>query len=85
MFEKCHTQFFSLVEQCHTQRPYVSLCAIFNFPNVFFSFSSLLEEGCPSSAEVIEDTKGFIQLQVLYSLFFCREISIFERFLKILV
>ena len=29
MFEKCHTQFFSLAEQCHTQRPYVSLCAIF--------------------------------------------------------
>ena len=37
--------------------------------------SGSLEEGCPSSAEVIEDTEDFIQFKGLYSLF-----SAVERF-----
>ena len=41
------------------------------------SFGSL-EEGCPSSAEVIEDTDDFIQFEGLYSLFFA-----VERFLEL--
>ena len=31
--------------------------------------SGSLEGGCPSSAEVIEDTEDFIQFEGLYSLF----------------
>ena len=38
-------------------------------------FSGSLEGGCPSSAEVIEDTEDFIQFEGLYSLF-----SAVERF-----
>ena len=37
--------------------------------------SGSLEGGCPSSAEVIEDTEDFIQFKGLYSLF-----TAFERF-----
>ena len=37
--------------------------------------SGSLEGGCPSSAEVIEDTEDFIQFEGLYSLF-----SAVERF-----
>ena len=37
--------------------------------------SGSLEGGCPSSAEVIEDTEDFIQFEGLYSLF-----TAFERF-----
>ena len=37
--------------------------------------SGLLEGGCPSSAEVIEDTEDFIQFEGLYCLF-----SAVERF-----
>ena len=37
--------------------------------------SGSLEGGCPSSAEVIEDTEDFIQSEGLYSLF-----TAFERF-----
>ena len=40
--------------------------------------SGSLEGGCPSSAEVIEDTEDFIQIQGLYSLF-----TAFERFLNL--
>ena len=39
-------------------------------------FSGSLKAGCPSLAEVIEDTEDFIQLEGLYSLF-----SAVERFL----
>ena len=38
--------------------------------------SGSLEGGCPSSAEVIEDTEDLIQFEGLYSLF-----SVVERFL----
>ena len=38
--------------------------------------SGSLEGGCPTSAEVIEDTEDFIQFEGLYSLF-----SAIERFL----
>ena len=41
-----------------------------------FHSSGSLEGGCPSSAEIIEDTEDFIQFERLYSLF-----SIVERFL----
>ena len=44
MFEKCQTQFFSLAEQCHTQRLYVSLCAIFLWPAAFEQWPSLSDE-----------------------------------------
>ena len=37
--------------------------------------SGSLEGGCPSSAEVIEDTEDFIQFEGLYSLLFA-----FKRF-----
>ena len=37
--------------------------------------SGSLEEGCPSSAEVIKDTEDFIQFQGLYSQF-----TVIERF-----
>ena len=36
-----------------------------------------LDGGCHSSAEIIEDSKDFIQFEGLYSLF-----SVFERFLE---
>ena len=48
--------------------------------------SGSLEGGCPSSAEVIEDTEDFIQFADLYSLFLkLRDLHIWEISLIILV
>ena len=41
--------------------------------------SGSLEVGCPSSAEVIEDTEDFIQFDGLYSLFTVFEIFLYLR------
>ena len=45
--------------------------------------SGSLEGGCPSSAEVIEDTEDFIQFKGLYSLFSAVERFPYKRFLKL--
>ena len=41
--------------------------------------SGSLEGGCPSSAEVIEDTEDFFQFEGLYSLFSAVEIFTYLR------